>query len=96
MAANNLLKSKNNLMQQSVQAFWQSVNWENNPIPFSSLSLAMPVKDYFAIIPWSGVAIAQSGSNSGSMIGSKTSSQLNIDDKTETLDDFLDDISRFF
>lgn len=78
-------------MQQTVKAFWQGVNWENRP-NFGRASVNQPnsmtlnVRDYFGTIPWSGVAIAAS-----------TPISLPPDiGKSETLEDFLDDISRFF
>jgi len=87
--------SKDTFMEQSVKAFWQGVNWENRPnfgvqaqvIQSKSFSMTLNVRDYFGMIPWSGVAIATSIP--------KPSLPQNTD-KSETLEDFLDDISRFF
>jgi hypothetical protein len=56
--------------QQTLRAFWQSVNWDNRPLaiapqpqsaapPGSSdglLSLSLTVGEYFRNIPWSGIA----------------------------------------
>jgi len=74
--------------QQSVKAFWQGVNWENHAISsLKSHSMTSNVRDYFGMIPWSGVAIAQSVPKP--IMPQNT-------DKSETLEDFLDDISKFF
>ncbi len=73
--------------QQSVKTFWQGVNWENRPIVINqSQALILTVQDYFAMIPWSGVAIAQSSPKS-------FPSQSSI--KSDTLEDFLNDIKFF-
>jgi hypothetical protein len=75
--------------RQSVKAFWQGVNWENRAVSStkSNFSLTVNVQDYFGMIPWSGVAIAQSVPKP--IMPQNT-------DKSETLEDFLDDISKFF
>jgi hypothetical protein len=76
-----------NFGQQSVRTFWQGVNWENRPIVTNqSKSQALTVQDYFALIPWSGVAIAQSSSK-------PLPGQSSI--KSETLEDFLNDFKFF-
>jgi hypothetical protein len=83
--------TKNAFRQQSVKEFWQGVNWENIATRHLHQSSTMPmtlsVQDYFAMIPWSGIAIAQSRPK-----------PILIEEisNTETLEDFLDDISKFF
>ncbi len=85
---------------QPLKVFWQSVNWENRPITQVSntsngkvtqtLSLLMPVKEYFRAISWTGIpAIAASTPEKLNVIPS-------IDDNSATLEDFLDDVSKFF
>ena len=70
--------------QQSVKIFLQGVNWENRPILINqSLALTLTVQDYFALIPWSGVAISRS---SPKPLFREDSSKL------DTLEDFLNDI----
>jgi hypothetical protein len=91
---------------QSVLSFWQGVNWENLAIATTTtadsgdpggvgaaglvLSMELPVQKYFAAIPWSGV---------GEIAAVPQSANQEIDqpdEATDTLDDFLDDISQFF
>lgn len=78
-------------LRQSVKAFWQGVNWENRPITdtkkSSGFAMTLAVQDYFGMIPWSGVAIAQSIPKPIMPLDTANS---------ETLEDFLDDISKFF
>jgi len=75
-------------MSQSVKVFWQGVNWENRVITvIKSNSMTLAVGNYFNMIPWSGVAIAQSVPKP--IMPQNT-------DKSETLEDFLDDVSKFF
>lgn len=76
--------------QLTVKQFWQSVNWENRSLSISKTnSLALSVANYFALIPWSGVAIA----TSSSLV---TKPVMPAAANMETLDDFLEDISKFF
>lgn len=75
----------NNFRQQSVKTFWRGVNWENRPI-VTNQSQALTVQDYFALIPWSGVAIAQSDPKPLPSLSSI---------KSDTLEDFLNDIKFF-
>jgi hypothetical protein len=87
---------------QPLRNFWQAVNWENRPIaPISKssnahsnghitteLSLLMSVREYFRAISWMGIpAIA---------VTTSEPKPVAIDDSNETLEDFLDDISKFF
>jgi len=78
-------------MQKTVKAFWQGVNWENRPMSdhnkSSGFAMTLAVQDYFGMIPWSGVAIAKSIPKP--IIPMDT-------DNSETLENFLDDISKFF
>jgi hypothetical protein len=94
MAKNLLIPSAHAFSIQSVRTFWQGVNWENrssfsnssvasNLPSLENISLNLAVGNYFALIPWSGVAIA-------------TPKPKVIEPKSETLADFLDDISKFF
>jgi len=88
---------------QPLRNFWQGVNWDNRPLaPMSvngsntngqvipALSFMMSVRDYFRAISWTGIP----------EIGVTTSepkpSAAVIDDSNETLENFLDDISKFF
>jgi hypothetical protein len=97
-------------MRQTVKSFWQDVNWENRPapvlavqpetngkatisqLPSPSLSftfdMKMSVRDYLNAIPWSGAPI----------IAASEPAAVFDDDKykIDTLDDFLEDISKFF
>lgn len=88
---------------QPLKNFWQNVNWDNRPIVISTnngngtssaptLSFLMSVREYFRAISWTGIpAIAVTSTDP------KTSaSQTEIDENNETLEDFLDDISKFF
>jgi len=86
---------------QPLRSFWQGVNWENRVIaPVLShskssnngsapvLSLLMSVREYFRAISWNGIpeiAATETKLSSSSM-----------DENNETLEDFLDDISKFF
>ena len=88
---------------QPLRSFWQGVNWENRAIaPALSfdtsnsngsahiLSLLMSVREYFRAISWNGIpeiaaTAAETNLSSSSM-----------DENNETLEDFLDDISKFF
>ncbi|OYQ64569.1 hypothetical protein B9G53_11095 [Pseudanabaena sp. SR411] len=86
---------------QPLRSFWQSVNWENRAIaPVSTnntngkgaptLSFLMSVREYFRAISWTGIPeIAATTAEF------KPSSNP-IDESNETLEDFLDDISKFF
>lgn len=86
---------------QPLKGFWQSVNWENRPITqvsntsngkvIQTLSLLMPVKEYFRAISWTGVpAIA------ATIPDKLNTTPPSIDDNSATLEDFLDDVSKFF
>ena len=86
---------------QPLRSFWQNVNWENRaiaPVLISNpsnnngsapiLSLLMSVREYFRAISWTGIPeIAASPPE----VKPNT-----IDESNETLEDFLDDISKFF
>ncbi|PZU99891.1 MAG: hypothetical protein DCE90_00960 [Pseudanabaena sp.] len=84
---------------QPLQTFWQSVNWENRaiaPITTSSneqapktLSFLLSVRDYFKSISWNG--IPEIAATPEPQIATPP-----IDQSKETLEDFLDDISKFF
>lgn len=82
-----------------LRSFWQDVNWENREIApvlsndsngkvTQTLSFSMSVRDYFRAISWTGIpAIAATAAP-------KISEP--IDETKETLEDFLDDIYKFF
>ena len=88
---------------QPLRSFWQGVNWENRVIaPALSfdtsnnngsapvLSLLMSVREYFRAISWNGIpeiAVTATATKSSSS---------SMDENKETLEDFLDDISKFF
>lgn len=86
---------------QPLKSFWQTVNWENRPITqvsgtsngkvIQTLSLLMSVKDYFRAISWTGVpAIA-------APMPEKLKSTPSLEEENSaTLEDFLDDVSKFF
>jgi hypothetical protein len=88
---------------QPLRSFWQSVNWDNRAIaPLSSnassnqngvtptLSLMMSVREYFRAISWTGIPeIAASAFETNPKAPV-------VDESSETLEDFLDDISKFF
>ena len=87
---------------QPLRNFWQNVNWENRAIAPASisnannngsapvLSLLMSVREYFRSISWTGIpeiaALPPETKSTNSL----------IDESNETLEDFLDDISKFF
>ncbi|MFM7887354.1 MAG: hypothetical protein ACKPCM_11825 [Pseudanabaena sp.] len=86
---------------QPLRSFWQGVNWENQAIApvvvnatnsngsYPALSFLMPVRQYFRSIPWNGVhEIA------ATVHQPETTST--IEESSETLENFLDDISKFF
>ncbi|CAN1213375.1 hypothetical protein TUMEXPCC7403_24430 [Tumidithrix helvetica PCC 7403] len=92
--------------QQSVRSFWQGVNWENRPQVVTAapsqgignlnghvaiaptLDLKLSVNQYFSMIPWSGIPLAAAPTPSLGVA--------KVEEKKETLEDFLDDISSFF
>lgn len=83
---------------QPLRSFWQSVNWENRAIaPVSNngksapaLSFLMSVREYFRAISWTGIPEIASTAVELKPSGNP------IDESNETLEDFLDDISKFF
>jgi hypothetical protein len=83
-------------LNKSVRGFFGGVNWENRPQVVSSspvgaasvLSFRLSVRDYFNQIPWSGIPIAAAPT--------PQPSPADVEEKQETLEDFLDDISSFF
>jgi hypothetical protein len=84
---------------QPLQVFWQSVNWENQAIaPTNSsngkvpqaLSFLMSVRDYFKAISWNGIPEIAAPAEIQTPITPP------IDPSKETLDDFLDDVYKFF
>lgn len=84
---------------QPLRSFWQSVNWENQPLATTistqsgsrnpTLNFLMPVSEYFRAISWTGIPEIAVTSHE------PTSSKA-IDENNETLENFLDDISKFF
>jgi hypothetical protein len=97
-------------MRQTVKSFWQEVNWENrpapvvvqpetngkptiSPLPSPSLSftfdMKMSVRDYLNAIPWSGAPIIAAPEPVAAVVEDGKY-------KIDTLDDFLEDISKFF
>ena len=77
-----------NCGHQSVQTFWQGVNWENlSPTSSPLTSFNGSVQDYFTRIPWSGMAIAQ-----------PLPQTLFPEDisKSDTLEDFLHDLKSLY
>jgi hypothetical protein len=87
---------------QPLRNFWQNVNWENRtiaPVSISStnngnaaiLSLMMSVREYFQGISWAGIPEIADLPPDAKPISSSLSNESN-----ETLEDFLDDISKFF
>lgn len=91
---------------QSLRSFWQGINWDNRAIApvisnptnsASTLSLLMSVREYFRSIAWTGIPDIAS-----TAIDPKLNPKLNsnsnsaVDENRETLEDFLDDISKFF
>jgi hypothetical protein len=98
MAANNVTNgsSKASLwMLQNVRSFWQGVNWENRPLEqteigmgLRELSFKMSVGNYFSSISWTGKAAIAQPTIQSSVIEDRG--------KSETLDDFIEDISQFF
>jgi hypothetical protein len=93
------LTLQNVTLQKTVRSFWEGVNWENRG-SFSEigsagqaatsqiLSLKLSVNDYFRIIPWSGIPTPASPTTQPSLA--------KADERKETFEDFLDDISSFF
>ena len=87
---------------QPLRNFWQNVNWENRAIAPASisnannngsapvLSLLMSVREYFRAISWTGIPEIAASQPEVKLTSSA------IDESNETLEDFLDDISKFF
>lgn len=86
---------------QPLRNFWQNVNWENRAIAPASisnvnngiapvLSLLMSVREYFRAISWTGIPEIAAPQPELKLTSST------IDESNETLEDFLDDISKFF
>ena len=87
---------------QPLRNFWQNVNWENRAIAPASisnannngsapvLSLLMSVREYFRAISWTGIPEIAASQPEVKLTSSS------IDESNETLEDFLDDISKFF
>lgn len=87
---------------QPLRSFWQNVNWDNRAIAKVSndntnispvLSLLMPVREYFRAIAWTGTPEI-----AATLLETKLSSNVKstVEESRETLEDFLDDISKFF
>ncbi len=85
---------------QPLLNFWQNVNWENRAISPASvskngstplLSLLMPVREYFRAVSWTGIPEIAS-----TVTEIKPNNSFIVDEGNETLEDFLDDISKFF
>jgi len=83
---------------QQLRIFWQGVNWENQVAPvgvnilngsYPTLSFLMPVRQYFRAIAWNGMPKI-----AATVHQHETSNT--IDENSETLESFLDDISKFF
>jgi hypothetical protein len=70
--------------RQTVQEFWQAVNWDDAEIFISDRPWNGSVQQYFAAIPWANVA---------TNISIPT---LSAQPEKATLENFLDDISQFF
>jgi hypothetical protein len=96
------------VMQQTVRSFWQNINWDNRPLmnpPVTdgvvttgtqlptSLSFAMTVKDYFVAVSWEGTPEIGVIPNGGDGKHRHNEPELGND---ATLDDFLEDLSKFF
>ena len=87
---------------QPLRGFWQGVNWENRAVQISiantisngkgapTLSFLMSVREYFRAISWTGIPEI-AATNADVKLSSDS-----IDENNETLEDFLDDISKFF
>jgi hypothetical protein len=90
---------------QPLRNFWQTVNWENRAIvtlstnnassngsaaPTLALSFLMSVREYFRAISWAGIPEI-----AATAIETNLSSSV-MDESNETLEDFLDDVSKFF
>ena len=86
---------------QPLRNFWQNVNWENRAIAPASiananngsapvLSLLMSVREYFRAISWTGIPEIAASQPEVKLFSSS------INESNETLEDFLDDISKFF
>jgi hypothetical protein len=76
--------------KQTVQVFWQGVNWDDAEIVESISPWAVSVQQYFATIPWSTLGSNMEASVSTNLV--KTS----VQPEKATLENFLDDISQFF
>lgn len=86
---------------QPLRSFWQGVNWENRAIASATitsingrgaltLSLLLPVREYFRAISWTGIPEIAAATFEPKLASNP------IDESNETLEDFLDDISKFF
>lgn len=86
-------------LDRSVRNFWQGINWENRPLVAApvvegngqaiavqpSFTLSLSVREYFAAIPWSGVPVVAAPAPAPV-----------LEERKDTLEDFLSDISNFF
>ncbi|MDX1977376.1 MAG: hypothetical protein SFT94_06850 [Pseudanabaenaceae cyanobacterium bins.68] len=72
------------LGKQTVEYFWQSVNWDNIEQASSDQPGLTSVSQYFAGIPWSNVGVSAPKVAIAPMA------------EKATLENFLDDISQFF
>jgi hypothetical protein len=88
-----------NWQLQPLRSFWQGVNWENQPLAptigtqngdsYPTLSFMMSVRQYFRAISWTGIPEIAVTTHEPTPSNA-------IDESNETLENFLDDISKFF
>lgn len=85
------MNKMNNLwLSDSVAKFWQGVNWENQVLVdgINALERRMTVRQYFQSIPWSMMPVAVDNPPETTVNGKAEAS--------DTLADFLQDVSKFF
>ncbi len=88
---------------QPLRNFWQGVNWENRAIATLStnnassngsnaptLSFLMSVREYFRAISWAGIPEIAATAIETNLVSTT------LGESNETLEDFLDDVSKFF
>lgn len=79
-----MAKLKPKLSKQTVNQFWQSVNWDNVAQVQSDQPGLITVSQYFGGIPWSSVGVTIPETLSPPTA------------EKATLENFLEDISQFF
>jgi len=82
----------NQWLCSTVGKFWQGVNWENQVVAqgISTSDRYITVKQFFQSIPWSMMPVAVDYDTSSDPPSNGQAQP------SDTLDDFLQDVSKFF